>query len=346
MSLFAGLGSIFQNPTSDNRLYSATTDYPLKRFLQERSFLLFEFSKLNESITHILPFFENISIAEDQRANYAVYDLIGRAGNLYGYTGAKSRNFKLTFRMNVKHIQHIFKTEGMFLTDFTINTSENNKEKLRERFTKPPEQVKGYDGTDSKVNNFSEKAATDYMALVKEDPNVNQAGINAAKDTEQQKRAEAQAAYDNGNFLSNIFTRNPSLVQSKFFTELGRQNPYSRTINLVLSWINLIRTSVLNDSTNSTYGPPIIRINHGLLYNNVPCICTNYSIRESPNTSYDVVNLFPHVVEVSMSLEEVRLSEGKYAPGGRGDTLGESLAGWNDFLQHKTMDPYTGVWSK
>jgi hypothetical protein len=35
-----------------------------------------------------LPMLENIEISESQRPNYAVYDLVGRSGNLFAYTGS------------------------------------------------------------------------------------------------------------------------------------------------------------------------------------------------------------------------------------------------------------------
>lgn len=276
----------------------------LKRFLQERSFLVFEYP-IQKGLKEfsILPFFENISISESQKANFAVYDLIGRAGNLYGYMGAKSRQFNLNFRMTVPHIRHLMKTEGLVIQDFSQSFSDpENKSEIRNRFINP-QVTRGTTGRGfSRVN--ATKLATNYFFKLKqEDP----------------------------NYL--VTTRN---------NELPDPNPYAETITDVLWWVNLVRTSVINNSTNSIYGPPIIRINHGILYNNVPCICTNFSIKEAQGTTYDVVTNFPYVFDITMALEEVRNNFGEYTPGD--PVKGDNITGWDGLKKYGTMDSYNGPW--
>jgi len=345
MTLFAGIGNLFSAGASEefarqNSYLAATIDLPVKRFLQERSFLVFEFPKPGSGGDRefcILPFFENISIVEDQKANFAVYDLIGRAGNLYGYMGAKSRTFKLNFRMNVKHIQHIFHREGVTIQDFSFKTvSSDNKEELRKLFINPPSLL---GQVSSKLGNtLSEKAAFDYMSLLLRDPDYSKnikANNQDSESTFNQRISDVSA--------DERSIKKAERERSKFLDGVAKTNPFGYTINFVIWWVNLIRTSTINNSQNSVYGPPIIRINHGLLYNNVPCICTNYSFREAVNTTYDVPNLFPDIIEVSMSLEEIRNSGEPYE---KGKENGDSVAGWNDFLRNKTMDPYNGIWGE
>lgn len=348
MTLFAGIGNLFSAGASEefarqNSYLAATIDLPVKRFLQERSFLVFEFSKPGSGGDRefcILPFFENISIVEDQKANFAVYDLIGRAGNLYGYMGAKSRSFKLNFRMNVKHIQYIFHREGVTIQDFSFKTvNSDNKEELRKLFINPPALL----GQVSKElqNTLSEKAAFDYMSLLLKDPDYSKNIKNKNQESKDKyfKDVSESSLYKDGYKDAVRAGRE----RSKFLNNVAKTNPFGYTINFVIWWVNLIRTSTINNSQNSVYGPPIIRINHGLLYNNVPCICTNYSFREAINTTYDVPNLFPDIIEVSMSLEEIRNSGEPYE---KGKENGDSVAGWNDFLRNKTMDPYNGIWGE
>ena len=342
MTLFAGLGNLFSAGASEefarqNSYLAATIDLPVKRFLQERSFLVFEFPKVGSGGSRefsILPFFENISIIEEQRANYAVYDLIGRSGNLYGYMGAKSRSFRLNFKMNVKHIQYIFHREGVSFSDFSFRlVDSDNKEDLRNLFITPPSLNRGI--SKKLQNTLSEKAALDYMSLLLEDPDYTK-NIKS-------KNEESQLKF-NENVKSATGERDlirAERERSRFLDNAAKTNPFGYTINCILWWVNLVRTSTINNSKNSIYGPPIIRINHGLLYNNVPCICTSFSFRESANTTYDVPNLFPDIIEVSMSLEEIRNSGSSYTKGGEN---GDSVAGWNDFQINKTMDPYNGIW--
>lgn len=279
----------------------------LKRFLQDRSFLVFEYpiqAGLKEF--SILPFFENISINESQKANFAVYDLIGRAGNLYGYMGAKSRQFNLSFKMNVTHIHHLISTEGLVLQDFSQSFNDpNNKQLLRERFLNQDL----LSNTPAPTNNATDRALRSFLNL--------------------------RTVYDS-NYSDSI----RGLSEDSLEFKLLNSSPYQKTINTVLWWINLVRSSVINNSANSIFGPPIIRINHGIMYNNVPCVCTNFSIREAQNTIYDVANNFSMCFEVSMSLEEVRNSFGEYKPGD--PTRGDNITGWDGLKKYGTMDPNNG----
>lgn len=286
-----------------------------KRFLQDRSFLIFEFK--NEGSVRqfsILPFFENISILEDQKANLAVYDLVGRAGNMYAYTGAKSRQFKLNFRMNIMHINDILNQEGLTYTDFSDKiVNLENKKNIRELFLKPPalKDIKSPPTDDIFFKSQAQSAQADYFKLN---------GANAV-----------EIIQGRGSSDPNLEFELRSLVTNGIRT---------KAINLTLWWINLVRSSVLNNANNTIYGPPIIRINHGLLYNNVPCVCNSFSIKETPNTTYDVLTATPHMFDISMALEEVRNSFGDYDP--RKVDTADNVAGWDSLHKYKTMDPHTG----
>jgi len=294
----------------------------LKRFLQERSFLIFEYpSDGGTRSFSILPFFENITITENQKANFAVYDLIGRAGNVYGYTGAKSRQFNLSFKMNVTHIQEMLSKEGFSLQDFSQSIVDpTNRDKLRELFFNKPNNRNNspkYNQSKEATKTFYKLTATDSQkgfrrsAFKFDDPNLN----------------------SNNPWAARLVPREANSIVI---------NGYEKTINAVLWWINLVRSSVINNTRNAIYGPPIIRINHGLMYNNVPCICTSFSIRENSKTTYDVINNFAMYYDITMSLEEIRSSAGTYKPA---DPIrGDSIAGWNDLQIYGTMDPYNGVW--
>lgn len=337
MSLFSGLGSLFSGGSASNAL-GASTDNPLRRFLQERSFLLFEFNKIGSTPQlSLLPFFENISIVEDQRANYAVYDLIGRAGNVYSYTGAKSRQFKINFKMNVLHINEILKKEGSEFFDPSYFSSEStSKEDIRDLFINPKSIDKNKLKKDTTVD-WSEKAVSDYEALIERDPSLLKSASTGLTDVEEFARNSFSIAQP----FTNIPLQNFNLPSTRRRFRF-KYNSFQKSINLVMFWVNLVRTSVINNTENQTQGPPIIRLNHGLMYNNIPCICTNFSIKEANNTSYDVPNMMPYVIEISMSLEEVRQSAESFKPA---DYIrGDSVPGWNNFLQYKTMDPYNGIW--
>ena len=115
---------------------------------------------------------------------------------------------------------------------------------------------------------------------------------------------------------------------------------HSRIIDLVMYWTNIIRASVLNNGDNPIYGPPIIRINHGILFQNIPCICTNYSIEPVEEAGYDVGTLMPRQIRYTMSLEEIRAGDfGKFDPSKRIEQ--DNICGWEAVVSnpHQSIDP-------
>ena len=115
-----------------------------------------------------------------------------------------------------------------------------------------------------------------------------------------------------------------------------------KTLDLIYYWINLVRGSVLNNSTNTLYGPPIVRLTHGPMYNNVPCLVEDYSVSIEEEAGYDVQTLTPKRVQVTMSLVESRTGNfGEYVPGTITD--GDNLTGWESIIDNNSIDPYNGL---
>ena len=116
----------------------------------------------------------------------------------------------------------------------------------------------------------------------------------------------------------------------------------NRTIDLFIFYINLIRGSVLNNSRNTIYGPPIIRLNHGTMYNNVPCLLQDYTINIIDDAGYDVETVTPKRVSISLNLVESRTGNfGNYVVG---DIFnGDNLTGWESVIENNTIDPYNGL---
>ena len=69
-----------------------------------------------------------------------------------------------------------------------------------------------------------------------------------------------------------------------------------KTIDIIIYWVNIIRASLTNYSKNPVYGPPIVRLNHGIMYQDIPCICTNYDIRHNEAAGHDLRTLLPLIV--------------------------------------------------
>lgn len=125
-----------------------------------------------------------------------------------------------------------------------------------------------------------------------------------------------------------------------------------RIIDIIIYWVNIIRASVTNHAENPLHGPPIIRLSHGIMYQNVPCICRDYRIDWEDKVGYDLDTLLPRRIKVGLKLEEIRTGDfGKYAPNtslATGEPVdgasnpvdaGDNLAGWEAVIEYGTMDP-------
>ena len=110
-------------------------------------------------------------------------------------------------------------------------------------------------------------------------------------------------------------------------------------IDATYVWVNLIRGSVLNNSTNTTQGPPIVRLQHGPMYNNVPFIVSDYSINIQDEVGYEVETLTPKGLEITMTLKEFR-TNGSFEQAQI--ESGDHVCGWEAIIEGNNMDPYNG----
>ena len=136
--------------------------------------------------------------------------------------------------------------------------------------------------------------------------------------------------------LTNIFTQNnPNLTQT---IDPDR----AKLINLVIFWLNLVRSSVRNNASNTLYGCPIVRLTHGVMYNNIPCITDSYSINVVEQAGYDLDTVLPKQLEISMILNEHRVGDlTKFES--RQIIRGDNIAGWESVISENNMDPYNGI---
>lgn len=106
----------------------------------------------------------------------------------------------------------------------------------------------------------------------------------------------------------------------------------------VMFWVNTIRTCVSNNAKDPSLGPPIIRLTHGVMFQDVPCIATSVNITSDPLAGYDKRTLLPRKIDVTMSLEEFRMGDlGDYAAGEA--TTRDNLAGWEAVIKTGSTDP-------
>jgi hypothetical protein len=90
-------------------------------------------------------------------------------------------------------------------------------------------------------------------------------------------------------------------------------------------------------------GPPVVRLSHGVMYQNVACLCTDYSINIKEGWGYDVHTMMPRSIDIKMNLEELKagdFQEYKYGE----ITQQDNLNGWESMIdgelnEAQSLDP-------
>ncbi|WP_293317247.1 hypothetical protein [Phenylobacterium sp.] len=326
------------------------------RLLHERSHLALEFPQSdNRVIRTFIPILENPQVSERGAANLNNYTLVGRAGELFSYAGAKSRRINLTFNISLLHVIEMNTTEGItekFKRQFKLFFTE--REDARELFNMREE---------ARINreNLIEAGLQEEGTFTLEDRDAMAAADDFLGDTDQKINGKGRAyasthrdyyrkligeltgaqleVEESESFLAPVLDALDIETASQGFKDLND------TIDLVYCWVNLIRGSVLNNSSNTLYGPPILRLTHGPMYNNIPCLVENYNIRIVDEAGYDVQTLTPRKIEVSLSLIESRTGNfGKYQA--TQIENGDNITGWESIIGNNDLDPQNGLISR
>lgn len=319
------------------------------RKLAERSYLYFKYPSKGDPIEFYLPFMENIDVSESQKPNYATYDLIGRAGSLYAYLGSKSREMTLKFNITLPNIVDYIQNVGlseMFADNFRKAVMGVNSSSEREKFFKSGGTSTGKLGLGPEGASFgvdySNQSKFDYYSEGKKDIYQLDPSYLDGSDSKSGVRSAFEAIakfFDSSDNKLGIFGLLPGVTQKKELTKGFPDVNMGQAVNYLMMWVNVIRTSVINNSTKTQYGPPTVYLNHGTMYNNIPCVCTGFSVRIASNAGYELLSLAPRQVEVTMNLAENRVGNFEdFIP--FTETEGDNLTGWEAvMLGNGTMDP-------
>jgi len=335
-----------------------TNRHIVDRHLPERTKLMFYFPMPTAGDSYYtveMPFFENVSIKESKKARYQKYSLISRSSNLYSYLGADSRVLNLTFNISLPHL--LEEHPGINLDKYvSYMQDKDNVELEKQKFKEPYKQQSTPEGMAFRLGtDYTQKLAADSAKQVINSLTASGTGVTLEEKARLAARYNLQGLIGqdiSNQYLENQVKTNP---QGGVFNLIGAQaNLFQATagyqqdqqvkfriIDLIIYWTNIIRSSVVNYSKNPIYGPPIIRLNHGILYQNIPCICTNYSIDYNEAAGYDIDTLLPRQLKVNLKLEEIRTGDfGEFAPKGN-PIERDNLAGWEAVVLGETnsMDP-------
>ena len=337
----------------------------IDRKLPERSKLMFYFPIPTQGSNYYvveMPFFENVKIKESKKANYQKYSLISRSSNLYSYLGANSRVLNLSFNMTMPHIMD--DNPGLTLDRFiSYQFDKENTDGEKKKFKEPYKAAQGVAGMAFRLGTHYTKElafasakqvllnnkinygldTNEAMAMLKKynigTPNSSPANTPAL--------AESIGAVKEGAITQlNAGLESQDKAQAKAEKDMedneNTQLKY-RIIDLIIYWTNIIRSSVVNYSKNPIYGPPTIRLRHGILYQDIPCICTDYTIEYNEAAGYDINTLLPRQIKVTMTLEELRT--GNFGEFDASKVISQdNLAGWEAVVLGETnnMDPGSG----
>ena len=359
-----------------------TNKFIVDRQVPERTNLSFYFPKPTQGEEYYivrLPFFENIIIKETKKARYQKYSLISRSSNLYSYLGADSRQLSLSFNMTMPHI--LEEHPGLKLEDY-IDFYTNDKDNLeaeKKKFKEPYTLIDKPGGVawELGINYLGKEEVVDSAKGVLREA-VREGSLNIEdiaflaikygleKDTFADQMAKRSASLtpmaafskvDSGplgalagmavNYQEKGYNLQVSQANQNAKIARDELNKLKyRIIDIIIYWTNIIRASVANNAQNPIYGPPIIRLNHGILYQDIPCICTNYSINYNEAAGYDMDTLLPRQLQVSMKLEEIRTGDfGVFSTNVNDVVKRDNLAGWEAVVlgDSHSMDPGGGV---
>lgn len=331
------------------------------RFLPERGYLLLVYPEkgkgkntksINTNKKIKIPFYENPIIQESKSSRYATYKLLGRNSDLFSYLGADARTISLSTTFTLPHLFEFMKSGPWVSKDLMFNQvpkftflKRDIRNILSSEGTYTQDEIdekstalarKGVQSeVDAAVNGYYGQDAVRTKDSVKSfEAEFNELKANDAGITKQDatlglggRRASGGGPLDlPADFRANLV---PSFESSSDPRHVKAAFVY---------YINLLRSCVLG-SEELGLGPPIIRLNYGPLYQDVPCFTTQYSIEIDEVAGYDLQTLLPRRVTLSLQLLEVRVGDfTTHAPEKFG-LPDDNVPSWESVLKYGTLDP-------
>jgi len=250
-----------------------------------------------------LPFFENPKVTESKNTLFATHNVIGRSSSLYTYLGSEARKLKVNFTMTLPHLIKFYRWSKAYAGPVTMETY--SKDRFFEAGNQ--EQMAG-DATPSwrpsafrYDKKYGVNSTNEFWGLE---------GIPLSKDgLDQEKVLEASPYHVHVNHLIDIITY----------------------------WVEIIRASCYNNNDNPIFGPPIVRLTHGILFRKIPCIVNDYNVTFDEESGYAKNTMIPRNINISLNLQELRA--GNY---GKFDQRDISTAAGHNLAGYEVVFDYTG----
>lgn len=334
---------VIQAPPS--RILHHVPESRYNQMLENKGYMEVEYP--NDMDFLYIPFFENPKIEEKRKANYSSMKIFNRNEPIRLFTGAEARNLSLNFTYTLPHIM----TFG--LAD--VEGSQRTGTEVREIFLAALNKMKDETWSDNSdwLQKFSNEVASDFDAYKESIHNfeqdstiAGQAHISYADYSAEFESAnesiKIQTPYDStwGPGYSGRTASQEFLSGKRSGGPINQDEVYQKVLQYIDYITNAIRTLVVGAVNSPNLGPPIIYLNFGTMYRNVPCICTNYGISvDQTDAGFDTDTLIPRQLTFSLELEEIRqdgkVGFGAYNP----EEANFGLPGWEDFFKQGSMDP-------
>ena len=315
-----------------NKQLGAYGRFQLNQSIERRGGLRFNYAPLNntdstKNTVKFLPFFENPTIIESRRANYANTPIYLRNEPVRLWTGAEPRKFKVDVHYTLIHMASMIPT-----TDLFNLFNGDNPDMTIEEIEKVKYYLADCVGHDTYSDTASLLTEEDYYKMY--GAYMGAPRTAAKPDLEEKIRSNVK----DGPF-GPFPNRMDSTWNHLLFFVLGTQTNWLNLSKMFGYIINNIRNSVISTAQFPVKGPPIVELKWGAMYDWTPCIVTDYRFQPIEDAGYDTKSLFSQRLKVSLTMEEMRNVHGSF--------WGESqkwadLPGWDSVLALGTMDPWDG----
>ena len=286
-------------------------------------------------------------------ANLVEYDMINRGSTLFVNTGAKAREFTVEFPLTINHIMRSYNSvlNAKSLIKSVFTKTEKDRFNVIETPTAasitPANQVTRQwrenllNNMEDSFTSIKEARVTDPSHqeeadswrqidpfLQSNDPLLNSLSVQTPAYSDEINAAQSLADDD----------ANARLAYEAFRNNNGISETAMKALDSLSFMLDIIRTSVAPNQQNTVLGPPIIRVRHGTMYLDVPCICKSFNISIEEDAGYNLRTLTPNRIKITMMLSEVRAGNfGTFKPGVPVER--DNIAGWEAVLEHGSADP-------
>jgi len=223
---------------------------------------------------------------------------------MYAFGGGQSRQFNLRFKITLPHIYEMMSVDP-----------------LPGKFT----------------SSYSYNYRTGFMGIYK---GTAQVGIENQGMAKKHKDAYDKLTGKTKPEVSAFDGLLDSFFETSFQAEAQRDPKLLKVVDLIMYWITVIRSGCINNSSNTTLGPPIVRLTHGIMYSNIPCVLEQYNISIEQDKGYDINTLIGKVININLTLSETRVGDfGTYKPSSSNQLESDNNYGWEAVFNHGTVDP-------